>query len=92
MLYVDITNTASSLQVKKEQGWQVVGTVGIEEESSDVPTVKCSDFRMLKPTLLLMGELSLHQHLKSTLWCHNNHDHFCIKTCNTVLSDFRWAV
>lgn len=55
-----ITKMGSTLQVKKEQRWQVIGTVGVEEKSSEVQTVKCSDFQMAKPTLLLMGELSDH--------------------------------
>ncbi|KAL2094278.1 hypothetical protein ACEWY4_008997 [Coilia grayii] len=48
-------NLEDMIQTKKEQGWQIVGTVGVEEESPEAPPVKCSDFQMLKPTLLLIG-------------------------------------
>uniref|UniRef100_A0A3Q3W076 rRNA methyltransferase 1, mitochondrial n=1 Tax=Mola mola TaxID=94237 RepID=A0A3Q3W076_MOLML len=43
------------LRLKAVQGWQVVGTVGAEVEASQVPVSRCSDFRMTRPTLLLMG-------------------------------------
>ncbi|XP_062393105.1 rRNA methyltransferase 1, mitochondrial [Sardina pilchardus] len=43
------------IKVKKEKKWQVIGTVGVEEKASEVKTVKCSDFQMQRPTLLLMG-------------------------------------
>lgn len=48
-------NLAEMLKLKMEQGWQVVGTVGQEAEVSQMPITKCSDFKMTKPTLLLMG-------------------------------------
>uniref|UniRef100_A0AAY4EC50 rRNA methyltransferase 1, mitochondrial n=1 Tax=Denticeps clupeoides TaxID=299321 RepID=A0AAY4EC50_9TELE len=48
-------NLAEMIKMKAEQGWQVVGTVGFEERNADVPVLQCSDFRMSKPTLLLMG-------------------------------------
>uniref|UniRef100_A0A8C1VIX6 Mitochondrial rRNA methyltransferase 1 homolog (S. cerevisiae) n=1 Tax=Cyprinus carpio TaxID=7962 RepID=A0A8C1VIX6_CYPCA len=37
------------------QGWQVVGTVGLEECSPESTVMPCSDFKMSRPTLLLMG-------------------------------------
>ena len=43
------------LRVKAAQGWEVVGTVGAEAAASQVPVSRCSDFRMTRPTLLLMG-------------------------------------
>lgn len=43
------------LQVKVQQGWQAIGTVGSEEAGSGASVVSCSDFRIAKPTLLLMG-------------------------------------
>ncbi|KAG5284594.1 hypothetical protein AALO_G00028400 [Alosa alosa] len=48
-------NLEDMIKVKKGKKWQVIGTVGIEEKDSEVQTVKCSDFQMQKPTLLLMG-------------------------------------
>uniref|UniRef100_A0A673MPX4 Mitochondrial rRNA methyltransferase 1 homolog (S. cerevisiae) n=1 Tax=Sinocyclocheilus rhinocerous TaxID=307959 RepID=A0A673MPX4_9TELE len=41
--------------VKAEEGWQVVGTVGLEECSPEFTVMPCSDFKMSRPTLLLMG-------------------------------------
>uniref|UniRef100_A0A8C1LXD8 Mitochondrial rRNA methyltransferase 1 homolog (S. cerevisiae) n=1 Tax=Cyprinus carpio TaxID=7962 RepID=A0A8C1LXD8_CYPCA len=38
-----------------EEGWQVVGTVGLEECSPESTVMPCSDFKMSRPTLLLMG-------------------------------------
>ncbi|XP_036378990.1 rRNA methyltransferase 1, mitochondrial isoform X2 [Megalops cyprinoides] len=43
------------LKVKVRQGWQVVGTVGVAEVDTDVPVLRCSDFQLTKPTLLLIG-------------------------------------
>ncbi|XP_071754642.2 rRNA methyltransferase 1, mitochondrial [Centroberyx gerrardi] len=43
------------LKTKVAQGWQAVGTVGAEADDSQIPVTRCSDFRMTKPTLLLMG-------------------------------------
>ncbi|KAL0994182.1 hypothetical protein UPYG_G00118840 [Umbra pygmaea] len=43
------------LKVKVAQGWQVIGTVGAEAGNTNVPIMQCSNFRMTKPTLLLMG-------------------------------------
>lgn len=43
------------LKVKVAQGWQVVGTVGLEAEEDRIPVTQCSDFEMTRPTLLLMG-------------------------------------
>ncbi|XP_047464136.1 rRNA methyltransferase 1, mitochondrial [Mugil cephalus] len=43
------------LKVKVAQGWQVVGTVGPEAGEARVPVTRCSDFKMTRPTLLLMG-------------------------------------
>uniref|UniRef100_A0A8C1FDP5 Mitochondrial rRNA methyltransferase 1 homolog (S. cerevisiae) n=1 Tax=Cyprinus carpio carpio TaxID=630221 RepID=A0A8C1FDP5_CYPCA len=40
---------------KVEEGWQVVGTVGLEECSPESTVMPCSDFKMSRPTLLLMG-------------------------------------
>ncbi|XP_074519533.1 rRNA methyltransferase 1, mitochondrial [Halichoeres trimaculatus] len=48
-------NLEEMLRLKVKQGWEVVGTVGAEVEESPVPVSKCSDFKMTKPTLLLMG-------------------------------------
>lgn len=48
-------NLDDLLQLKVEQGWQVVGTVGAQAQDSHVPVVQCSDFHITKPTLLLMG-------------------------------------
>ncbi|XP_042364076.1 rRNA methyltransferase 1, mitochondrial [Plectropomus leopardus] len=43
------------LQVKVARGWQVVGTVGAGPEESQIPVTQCADFKMTKPTVLLMG-------------------------------------
>lgn len=43
------------LRMKVAQGWQVVGSVGTEAEATHVPILRCSDFQLTKPTLLLMG-------------------------------------
>ncbi|XP_061564149.1 rRNA methyltransferase 1, mitochondrial [Cololabis saira] len=43
------------LQVKVAQGWQVVGTVGLEAGQHQTRVTRCSDFEMTCPTLLLMG-------------------------------------
>ncbi|KAI5089488.1 rRNA methyltransferase 1, mitochondrial [Silurus meridionalis] len=48
-------NLADIVKIKLNQGWKAVGTIGSEETSSGVPVVPCSDFKMSKPTLLLMG-------------------------------------
>ncbi|XP_062844911.1 rRNA methyltransferase 1, mitochondrial [Trichomycterus rosablanca] len=48
-------NLAEMLKVKLRQGWQAIGTVGCEEAGPGASVVPCSDFRMSKPTLLLMG-------------------------------------
>lgn len=75
------------LQVKKEQGWQVVGTVGIEGKSLETPPVNCSDFQILKPTLLLMGKL-LHA---ETLICLSGRifmTSLCVKACSIVFQVF----
>lgn len=63
MVCFDIVDMTCVLQTKKEQGWQIVGTVGVEEESPEAPPVKCSDFQMLKPTLLLIGKLLPCKHI-----------------------------
>ncbi|KAI4875714.1 hypothetical protein NFI96_005568 [Prochilodus magdalenae] len=49
------SNLAATVKMKLEQGWQAVGTVGSIEDLSGASVVPCSDFRMSKPTLLLMG-------------------------------------
>ncbi|XP_017553097.2 rRNA methyltransferase 1, mitochondrial [Pygocentrus nattereri] len=49
------SNLADVVKMKLEQGWQVVGTVGSEEAVSGASVVSCSEYRMSKPTLLLMG-------------------------------------
>ncbi|KAI7812881.1 rRNA methyltransferase 1, mitochondrial [Triplophysa rosa] len=49
------SNLKDLIKVKAEQGWQVVGTVGLEEGKSEAPVVPCSHFKMSRPTLLLMG-------------------------------------
>ncbi|XP_043095339.1 rRNA methyltransferase 1, mitochondrial [Puntigrus tetrazona] len=43
------------IKVKAEEGWQVVGTVGLEESSPKSTVLPCSDFKMSRHTLLLMG-------------------------------------
>ncbi|XP_069560655.1 rRNA methyltransferase 1, mitochondrial [Brachyistius frenatus] len=48
-------NLEDVLKAKVAQGWQAVGTVGAEAEGSQIPVIRCSDFKMTKPTLLLMG-------------------------------------
>uniref|UniRef100_A0A3B1KGJ1 rRNA methyltransferase 1, mitochondrial n=1 Tax=Astyanax mexicanus TaxID=7994 RepID=A0A3B1KGJ1_ASTMX len=48
-------NLAEMIEVKLKQGWQAIGTVGSEESRPGVSVVSCSDFRITKPTLLLMG-------------------------------------
>nr|XP_020505490.1 rRNA methyltransferase 1, mitochondrial [Labrus bergylta] len=48
-------NLEEMLKSKATQGWEVVGTVGADAGESEVPVTKCSDFKMTKPTLLLMG-------------------------------------
>ncbi|KAL6463374.1 hypothetical protein MHYP_G00277650 [Metynnis hypsauchen] len=49
------SNLADIVKMKLEEGWQVVGTVGSEEAVSGASVVSCSEYRMSKPTLLLMG-------------------------------------
>lgn len=49
------SNLKDMIKVKAEQGWQVVGTVGLEEGNPESPVMPCSDFKMSRPTLLLMG-------------------------------------
>lgn len=49
------SNLKNMIQVKMKEGWQVVGTVGLEEGNSQSNNIPCSDFKMSKPTLLLMG-------------------------------------
>lgn len=46
-------NLGEMLRVKKANGWDVVGTVGAE--SGEAPVITCSDFKVTKPTLLLIG-------------------------------------
>ncbi|MCJ8748796.1 hypothetical protein PDJAM_G00169020 [Pangasius djambal] len=48
-------NLADIVKIKLKQGWQAVGTIGSGETSSGVSIIPCSDFKMSKPTLLLMG-------------------------------------
>ncbi|XP_072530458.1 rRNA methyltransferase 1, mitochondrial [Salminus brasiliensis] len=48
-------NLAGIIKAKLEQGWQVIGTVGSKENTPGVSVVPCSDFKITKPTLLLMG-------------------------------------
>ncbi|KAK3527349.1 hypothetical protein QTP86_021948 [Hemibagrus guttatus] len=48
-------NLADIIKTKIKQGWQAIGTIGSEETSSGVSIIQCSDFKMSKPTLLLMG-------------------------------------
>lgn len=43
------------LKVKVARGWHVVGTVGAGAEEPPIPVTSCSDFRMTRPTVLLMG-------------------------------------
>ncbi|XP_056602295.1 rRNA methyltransferase 1, mitochondrial [Triplophysa dalaica] len=49
------SNLKDMIKVKAEQGWQVVGTVGLEEGKSEAAVVPVSHFKMSRPTLLLMG-------------------------------------
>ncbi|XP_048045912.1 rRNA methyltransferase 1, mitochondrial [Megalobrama amblycephala] len=49
------SNLKDMIKVKAEQGWEVVGTVGLEEGNPESPVMPCSDFKMSRPTLLLMG-------------------------------------
>ncbi|XP_073696920.1 rRNA methyltransferase 1, mitochondrial [Garra rufa] len=49
------SNLKDMIKVKAEEGWHVVGTVGLEECSLESTVVPCSDFKISKPTLLLMG-------------------------------------
>lgn len=49
------SNLKDMIKVKAEHGWQVVGTVGLEEGNPESPVMPCSDFKMSRPTLLLMG-------------------------------------
>ncbi|XP_067293970.1 rRNA methyltransferase 1, mitochondrial [Pseudorasbora parva] len=49
------SNLKDIIKVKAEQGWQVVGTVGLEEGNPESLVMPCSDFKMSRPTLLLMG-------------------------------------
>lgn len=48
-------NLEDMLRLQMRRGWQVVGTVGAEAKESRIPVTLCSDFRMTKPTLLLIG-------------------------------------
>lgn len=48
-------NLEDMLKLKVSQGWQVVGTVGAEAPVCQMPVTQCSDFKMTRPTLLLMG-------------------------------------
>ncbi|XP_062298585.1 rRNA methyltransferase 1, mitochondrial [Scomber scombrus] len=48
-------NLEDMLKLKVAQGWQVVGTVGAEAPECQIPVTQCSDFKMTRPTLLLMG-------------------------------------
>ncbi|KAF0025814.1 rRNA methyltransferase 1, mitochondrial [Scophthalmus maximus] len=48
-------NLEDMLKLKVAQGWQVVGTVAAGAGESQIPVVRCTDFQMTKPTLLLMG-------------------------------------
>nr|XP_055056893.1 rRNA methyltransferase 1, mitochondrial [Misgurnus anguillicaudatus] len=43
------------IKAKAVQGWQVVGTVGFEIGNCEGPIMPCSDFKMSRPTLLIMG-------------------------------------
>ncbi|XP_053533063.1 rRNA methyltransferase 1, mitochondrial isoform X2 [Ictalurus punctatus] len=48
-------NLADIVKIKHKQGWQAIGTICAGETSSGVSIIPCSDFKMSKPTLLLMG-------------------------------------
>lgn len=48
-------NLEEMLRLKVAQGWQAVGTVAAGAEEPQVPVTQCLDFKMTKPTLLLMG-------------------------------------
>ncbi|KAM6897125.1 rRNA methyltransferase 1, mitochondrial [Xenentodon cancila] len=48
-------NLGDLLKMKAAQGWQVVGTVGMEAGKPQTRVTWCSDFQMTSPTLLLMG-------------------------------------
>ncbi|XP_056314376.1 rRNA methyltransferase 1, mitochondrial [Danio aesculapii] len=49
------SNLKHMIKVKVEEGWQVVGTVGFEEGNSQSNVMACSNFKISRPTLLLMG-------------------------------------
>ncbi|RXN17528.1 rRNA methyltransferase mitochondrial [Labeo rohita] len=49
------SNLRDMIKVKAEEGWQIVGTVGLEECRPESIVMPCSDFKMSRPTLLLMG-------------------------------------
>ncbi|XP_060719651.1 rRNA methyltransferase 1, mitochondrial isoform X1 [Tachysurus vachellii] len=48
-------NLADIIKIKLKQGWQAIGTISSGETNSGVSIFPCSDFKMSKPTLLLMG-------------------------------------
>lgn len=48
-------NLADVIKIKLKQGWQAVGSIGSEETRSGVSIVSSSEFKMSRPTLLLMG-------------------------------------
>lgn len=48
-------NLEDMLRLKVAQGWQVVGTAGAKADELQIPVSQCSDFKMTKPTLLVMG-------------------------------------
>lgn len=48
-------NLEDMLRLKVAQGWQVVGTAGAKADEFQIPVSQCSDFKMTKPTLLVMG-------------------------------------
>ncbi|TSL34522.1 rRNA methyltransferase 1, mitochondrial [Bagarius yarrelli] len=48
-------NLADFIKVKRKHGWQAVGSIAPEETSSGVSVISSSEFKMSRPTLLLMG-------------------------------------
>ncbi|XP_043910496.1 rRNA methyltransferase 1, mitochondrial [Protopterus annectens] len=58
MEILDVYSTESLpdlIKTKKEQGWQVVGTVGKTLEECEVPIIPCTTFRLTKSTILVLG-------------------------------------
>ncbi|KAL4658793.1 rRNA methyltransferase 1, mitochondrial [Arapaima gigas] len=48
-------NLVDLLKAKVRQGWQVVGTIGVEDNCAAVPILSCMEYQLTSPTLLLIG-------------------------------------